>query len=64
MVEYIPRQGICPSGSPDSALRSFDDGYTFVVDRILGDGDYVVAESSGHVTTKTGIAYNNRDIAT
>jgi len=33
--------------------------YTAVAERIVADGDCVVAEVRGSVTTKSGVAYNN-----
>lgn len=40
-------------------FAQFDSHYTNTPTRILADGDFVVVESRGHVTTKTGKPYAN-----
>jgi ketosteroid isomerase-like protein len=37
----------------------FADRYTNTADRFIAEGDYVVVECRGHVTTKAGAPYNN-----
>jgi ketosteroid isomerase-like protein len=37
----------------------FADQYTNTADRLIAEGDFVVVECRGHVTTKTGKPYNN-----
>jgi uncharacterized protein len=34
--------------------------FTMTADRFIADGDYVVVEARGNVTTKTGRPYNNK----
>ncbi len=42
-------------------LRSqFAEPYRATAERIIAEGDFVVAEVRGYVTTKAGKAYNNR----
>jgi uncharacterized protein len=40
-------------------VAQFADQYTSALDRIVAEGDYVVIECRGRVTTKTGKPYNN-----
>ncbi len=40
-------------------FAQFADRYTNTAQRILADGDYVVVQCRGNVTTKTGAHYNN-----
>jgi uncharacterized protein len=37
----------------------FADTYTCAAQRVIAEGDYVVVEARGKVTTKSGKAYNN-----
>jgi ketosteroid isomerase-like protein len=37
----------------------FADQYTNTADRFIAEGDYVVVECRGRVTTKAGLPYNN-----
>jgi hypothetical protein len=39
----------------------FADRYTNTAHRFIAEGDYVVVECRGHVTTKTGVPYDNQD---
>ena len=41
-------------------IAQYADRYTNTPATILADGDFVIVESRGAVTTKTGKAYNNR----
>lgn len=41
-------------------FSQFADQYTMTADRIIADGNYVVVECRGKVTTKTGRPYNNK----
>ena len=41
-------------------LKQYADRYTNTPTNILADGDFVIVESQGAVTTKDGKAYNNR----
>ena len=40
-------------------FAQFADQYTNTPHRIIAEGDYVVVECRGRVTTKTGMPYNN-----
>ncbi|MBA3713771.1 MAG: nuclear transport factor 2 family protein [Pyrinomonadaceae bacterium] len=40
-------------------FSQFADQYTNTAHRFIAEDDYVVVECRGHVTTKTGIPYNN-----
>jgi ketosteroid isomerase-like protein len=41
-------------------FAQFDTQYTNTAIRIIGEGDWVVVECQGKVTTKAGLPYNNR----
>ena len=41
-------------------FSQFEGQYTTVADRFIADGNYVVVESRGKATTKTGKPYNNK----
>lgn len=40
-------------------FSKFADQYTNTAHRFIAEDDYVVVECRGHVTTKTGVPYNN-----
>jgi uncharacterized protein len=40
-------------------FSQFSDQYTNTADRFIAEGDHVVVQCRGHVTTKSGIPYNN-----
>jgi len=40
-------------------FSQFADQYTNTAHRFIAEGDYVVVECRGHVTTKAGMPYNN-----
>jgi ketosteroid isomerase-like protein len=40
-------------------FAQFADLYTNTADRLIAEGDHVVVECRGHVTTKAGAPYNN-----
>jgi ketosteroid isomerase-like protein len=41
-------------------FEQFSDQYAMLPQRIFADGDYVIVESEGRVTTKSGKPYNNQ----
>lgn len=41
-------------------FAQFADQYTMTAERFIADGNYVVVECLGKVTTKTGLPYNNK----
>jgi ketosteroid isomerase-like protein len=40
-------------------FSQFADRYTNTADRFIAEGDHVVVQCRGHVTTKSGMPYNN-----
>ena len=41
-------------------MAQFADRYTNTASRLIAEGEYVVIEFQGHVTTKSGQPYNNQ----